>query len=82
MRSLSPANFFQTRRPIALLAAVDRIPTTFALRDYVEACGLMSYGASLPDSYRQLGIYASRILKGEAPADLPIAQLSKVRPLS
>jgi putative ABC transport system substrate-binding protein len=70
--------FFSVRRvQLALLAAVHRVPSTFALRSYAEAGGLMSYGASLGDAYRQVGIYAGRVLKGIKPADLPVVQLSK-----
>jgi putative ABC transport system substrate-binding protein len=69
--------FYSRRVQLVLLAAVHRIPTTFSLRSYAEAGGLMSYGANLSDAYRQLGTYAGRILKGAKPADLPVAQSSK-----
>jgi putative ABC transport system substrate-binding protein len=54
------------------------MPAIFQYREFVEAGGLLSYGASLSDSYRQAGIYAGRILNGEKASDLPIQQSTKV----
>jgi putative tryptophan/tyrosine transport system substrate-binding protein len=69
--------FINHRLQISTLAASHRLPTIYPWRESAEAGGLMSYGTSLPDLFRQVGIYTGRILKGEKPAELPVLQPTK-----
>jgi len=68
------AIFVSHRQQVVSLAARHALPTMYAVGEYIEAGGLIYYGANQSDAYRQVGVYAGRILKGEKPADLPVLQ--------
>jgi putative tryptophan/tyrosine transport system substrate-binding protein len=71
------ALFTGRRVQVVHLATRHGIPAIYGARDYAEVGGLMSYGASLTDGYRRIGVYAGRILKGAKPADMPVEQSTK-----
>ena len=74
----SDSFFFSRSNQLATLAARHAVPTIFGFREFVAAGGLMSYGGSLAESFRWVGVYAGRIVKGEKPADLPVQQSTKI----
>jgi putative ABC transport system substrate-binding protein len=75
---VSPDSLFTTRRvQLAHLTTRHAIPAISFSREFAEVGGLMSYGSDQSDNYRQVGVYAGRILKGAKPADLPVVQASK-----
>jgi putative tryptophan/tyrosine transport system substrate-binding protein len=76
---IGPEPFLNTRsRQLARLALRHSVPAIYQYREFVAAGGLMSYGGSITDTYRKVGIYTGRILKGAKPADLPVEQSTKV----
>jgi putative ABC transport system substrate-binding protein len=76
---VAPDTFFASRNvQIVTLATRHALPAVYPVRAYVEHGGLMSYGPSVPEAYRQLAVYAARILRGEKPADLPVVQSTKL----
>jgi putative ABC transport system substrate-binding protein len=75
---VAPDTFFTSRRlQLVTLSARDRIPATYAVRDFVDVGGLMSYGTDIVDMWRRVGVYTGNILKGAKPAELPVFQSNK-----
>ena len=74
---VSPGQLFSDRVEFTAFATRRAVPTMYHDREFAEVGGLISYGSSLADQYRETGIYAGRVLKGGKPADLPVVQSSK-----
>jgi putative ABC transport system substrate-binding protein len=70
--------FYSRRQQLVVLTSRNGLPAIFEWRDFAAAGGLMSYGTSLSNAYRQAGIYAGQILKGAKPSDLPIVESTKL----
>ncbi len=69
--------FYNERRPLVDLAAKNRLPAVYGLREWVDAGGLMAYGPNITDNYRRAAAYVDKILKGAKPGDLPVEQPTK-----
>jgi ABC-type uncharacterized transport system substrate-binding protein len=75
---VAPGPLFNNNRvQLAILAARNAIPAIYSSREFTEAGGLMSYGPNITEEFRQVGIYAGRVLKGEKPADMPVMRSTK-----
>jgi putative tryptophan/tyrosine transport system substrate-binding protein len=75
---VAPDTFFTSRRvQLVMLSARERIPAAYAVREFVEAGGLMSYGTDIVDLFHQVGVYTGNILKGAKPSELPVLQSNK-----
>ena len=71
--------FFTSRREqLVVLTSRHAVPAIYTFREYAASGGLIGYGANLPSAFRQVGVYAGKILKGEKPADLPVHQSTRI----